>query len=142
LGSLIIDFPQLKYFFGKFTMYPAYNRYARDVLHTFLHRFFPDKEELVKAKKPIPWKYDFKELAKLFDAEKYEENYKILVRTLRKNGENIPPLVNAYMNLSETMRVFGTSLNPTFGNVEETGILITIGDIHNHKTERHVSSYK
>jgi hypothetical protein len=42
---------------------------------------------------------------------------------VRARGENIPPLVNAYMNLSATMRTFGTSVNEHFGDVEETGIL-------------------
>ena len=56
-------------------------------------------------------------------------------------GENIPPLVNAYMNLSPTMKSFGTAINPTFGDVEETGILVTIADIYESKKDRHVNTY-
>jgi hypothetical protein len=40
------------------------------------------------------------------------------------------------------MRTFGTSLNDTFGDVEETGILVTIKDIYESKKERHILSYK
>ena len=44
------------------------------------------------------------------------------------------------MGLSPTMKVFGTSLNPYFGDVEETGIMIAIDDIYKAKSERHVGT--
>ena len=40
------------------------------------------------------------------------------------------------------MKVFGTAVNEHFGNVEETGILVTNSDIHENKRIRHISSYK
>ena len=46
------------------------------------------------------------------------------------------------MNLSPSMKSFGTAINHEFGDVEETGILITIADIYQAKLERHVSTYK
>ena len=70
------------------------------------------------------------------------ENFKILVQRVRAQNENVPPLVNAYMSLSATMRTFGTSLNRGFGDVEETGILVTINDIYDFKKHRHISTYK
>ena len=66
----------------------------------------------------------------------YQENYRILIQKIREFNENIPPLINAYMNLSPTMRVFDTVSNPDFGGVEETGILVTIRDIYPEKRER------
>ena len=50
--------------------------------------------------------------------------------------------MNAYMGLSPTMKVFGTSLNPFFGDVEETGILITIEDVYEAKKMRHIETYQ
>jgi len=72
----------------------------------------------------------------------YKEGHKVLNQKVRALGENIPPLVNSYMNLSSTMRTFGTALNEHFGGVEETGIMVTISDIYETKKERHISSYK
>ena len=65
--------------------------------------------------------------------------YKAVARNalIREFNENIPPLINAYMNLSPTMRVFDTVSNPDFGGVEETGILVTIRDIYPEKRERY-----
>ena len=45
------------------------------------------------------------------------------------------------MNVSPTMKSFGTALNDHFGDVEETGILVTIADIYETKKERHVNTY-
>jgi hypothetical protein len=60
---------------------------------------------------------------------------------IREKGINIPPLVNAYMNLSPTLKVFGTAINYEFGNVEESGIFVTIDDIFEEKKHRHIATY-
>ncbi len=141
LGALIINHPEIKYFFGKVTMYTNYNRYARDLILYFLKTNFPNKQNLVTAINPIKLDVDEAKLAKLFTGNNYNENYKILSKLVRKQNELIPPLINAYMNLSSTMISFGTAINTTFGEVEETGILITIKDIYEKKKERHINSY-
>ena len=50
-------------------------------------------------------------------------------------------IVNAYMGLSPTMRVFGTAVNHDFGEVEETGILIAFEEILEQKRIRHIESF-
>lgn len=142
LGALIVDNPDIEYFFGKFTMYPSFDRYARDVILYFLHYYFPDNDNLVYAYEPMGIEHDTNLLNSLFTFDTYDDDYRKMVQVVRNQGENIPPLVNSYMNLSSTMRVFGTSLNPSFGNVEETAILITIEDIYESKKKRHISNYK
>ena len=69
------------------------------------------------------------------------EDYKILNHKIRDLDELIPPLFNSYMNLSSTMKTFGTAVNTAFGNVEETAIKITIKDIYEKKRNRHIQSY-
>jgi hypothetical protein len=143
LGALVIDHPDIKYFFGKVTMYPQFNIKARDMILFFLSKYFPDKDNLVIPIIPLNILTDIQELKEIFNGESYIADYKILSRTLRNNyNENIPPLVNAYMNLTSTMKNFGTAINPGFGSVQETGILVTIGDIYESKKKRHLSSYK
>ncbi|MFW5709967.1 MAG: GNAT family N-acetyltransferase, partial [Bacteroidota bacterium] len=41
LGSLVVDNPTMKYFFGKVTMYPHFNTRARDLILYFLKKHFP-----------------------------------------------------------------------------------------------------
>lgn len=141
LGAMIIDNPDVKYFFGKMTMYPQYNRTARDLVLRFLEIYFPDPEKLMIPLNPVKRETPEDLLARTFTASTFEDNYKVLVQTVRKYKENVPPLVNAYMNLSPTMRTFGTSINTDFGEVEETGILIHISDIYPRKKERHLKTY-
>ena len=142
LGAIIIDNPDIKYFFGKFTMYLNFNQQARDLILFFLHKYFPDKEKLVVALNPRKLFTDKKELNAVFTGKDYKENFKILVRHVRRLKENIPSLVNVYMNLSPSMLTFDTALNDSFGEVEETGILVTISDIYDVKKERHIHTYK
>lgn len=139
LGALIMRNPDIKYFFGKVTMYGDYNVEARNLLIYFLKRYFPDKDGLMKSKFPIEMDIDYACMEALFCGENYTENYKILQKNIRGFEEVVPPLINAYMGLSPTMRVFDTATNPDFGNVEETGILITIDDIYQSKLDRYVN---
>jgi len=141
LGAMIIENPEVKYFFGKMTMYPDYNRTARDAVLYFLRKYFPDTETLMLPIERVICETPDTVFAQLFSASTYEENYKILVHEVRSHGEHVPPLVNAYMNLSPTMRTFGTAINRGFGDVEETGILIYIDDIYPRKKERHLKTY-
>lgn len=141
LGALSVEYPEIKYLYGKMTMYTDYNVYARDTLLYFLRNFFPDPYQLIQPHESIVAKYPDSEFEPLFTGTTYEENYKILVRTVRKYKENIPPLVNAYMNLSASMMIFGTAVNHHFGEVEETGMLITIEDIYEKKKHRYVYTY-
>lgn len=141
LGAITVDNPKIKYFFGKVTMYTRYNQKARDMILHFLKTFFPDKEGLLKPYHPLAFSTPIEELENLFVGMDYKEAFKILNTQVRGLGENIPPLVNIYMNLSPSMKSFGTAANPHFGDVEETGIMITIGDIYPEKKERHIASY-
>lgn len=141
LGALIVDNPDMKYFFGKVTMYTDYNPTARDTILYFLKKKFDDKEHLLSPKEPLKINTPEQELRDLFNGKEYNEAYKTLSRTVRELGENIPPLINSYMNLSPTMISFGTSINNKFGNVEETAIMITVDDIYPKKKERHIQSY-
>ncbi|MFC2081549.1 hypothetical protein ACFLR8_05010, partial [Bacteroidota bacterium] len=141
LGTLVIDNPTKQFFFGKVTMYPNYNHRARNLLLYFLEKHFPDKENLVMPRETLDTNMDRVEMKKIFTGRSYLEDYKVLSQNVRAFGENIPPLINAYMNLSPSLKTFGTVINPKFGDVEETAILITINDLYKQKVERHVASY-
>ena len=137
LGALIRFYPTVKYFFGKVTMYPDYDTSSRDFLLFFLQHFFPDSEQLIKAYHPLQIG-DTSAYAALIEGKEYKDAFKELNSFVRERGTFSPPLMNIYMNLSATMRTFDTAVNPDFGNVEETGILVTIADIYPDKKERHL----
>jgi hypothetical protein len=138
LGALVVFNPEIRYFFGKVTMYPTYNTASRDFLLHFMHHYFPDNEKLMKPFYPLVQNYDKTYVEEQLKGLDFKDGFKVLNSAVREHGEFIPPLVNIYMNLSPTMKTFGTAVNPEFGNVEETAILVTIADIYPDKKERHM----
>lgn len=141
LGAVTVIEPDVRYLFGKFTMYPSYDRLSRDMIIYFLNKHFPDHESLIKAFKPMSYEHDVKQFEELFVEDDFKRDYRILNKAVRDRGTNIPPLVNAYMGLSPTMKLFGTAINEEFGDVEETGILIAVDEILPEKRIRHIDSF-
>lgn len=140
LGALVVIYPEIKYFFGKVTMYTNYNSDARDILLSFMAHYFPNGLELCHPKEELYAGFDSKLFNEHFSKDtSYADGFKLLHKLLKERGEWIPPLINIYMNLSASMMTFGTAMNPDFGDVEETGVLITIADIHQEITDRHIN---
>ena len=141
LGALTVIKPNMKYYFGKMTMYPSYHRQGRDMILYFLNKHFHDADQLITPIRPLELETDPALLEKMFCCDSFKDDYRILNTEVRKLGYNIPPLVNAYMGLSPTMRMFGTAINYGFGDVEETGILIAVDEILEQKRVRHIESF-
>jgi hypothetical protein len=141
LGAIVIDNPSQKHFYGKVTMYTDFNVTARDYILTFMKHYFPDPDDLVRPIHSVTIQTDVSAFKEELSKLPYKEGHALLHKHVKEHGENIPPLMNAYMNLSPTMKSFGTATNPTFGGVEETGILVTIADVYDSKKERHFASY-
>ncbi|WP_300949135.1 GNAT family N-acetyltransferase, partial [uncultured Duncaniella sp.] len=141
LGALTVVYPQIKYLFGKVTMYPQYNRECRDMILGFMHKHFPDPDNLVIPIDPLPTAAYTHVVQSRFTGDDYKEDFRILNHFIREHDLKIPPLVNSYMALSPTMRMFGTAINREFGDVEETGIFFKISDIFEDKKMRHIGTY-
>lgn len=141
LATIAVEIPETRYYFGKITMYPHMNRKAKDMILYFYQKHFPDKDGLVWPIEPLKIETDYNELHDLFSGRNYKEDYQILQKSVRAIGSYVPPLVNAYMNLSSTMRSFGTAYNHAFGETDETGILVQVRDISPEKRARHFETY-
>lgn len=141
LGALTVVIPNVKYLFGKVTMYPTYLTKARDMILYFLKKHFADPDGLVVPTTPLLIETPEEELAALFNKETFKEDYRTLKQEVHKYGLAIPPMVNAYMGLSPTMRIFGTAVNRGFGNVEETGLLIAVNELQDDKRMRYIESF-
>ena len=140
LGALMQVFDgRMKYFFGKMTIYPEYPKKAREMIQVFLRKYFGDKRHLVELRTPV--KVTTKKYDRMFNANDFKENYRILNTEVRKLGVNIPPLVNSYMNLSPSMIYLGTGINDEFANIYDSGILIAFDELYPEKKKRHVDSF-
>lgn len=131
---------QIKYFFGKATIYREYPQQAREMIMVFMNKYFGKKRRLIKIRKQVkvenPKKY-----SRLFKGLNYKEGYRVLKNEISKMGVFVPPLVNTYMNLSPTMIYFGTGINDEFGDVYDSGILVSFEEMYPEKTKRHSESF-
>lgn len=140
LGGIVLKHPHMKYFFGKVTMYTSYNEQAKRAVLGFMKKYFPDTENLVIPKHPIYTSVSQHEINSLTEGMNFKDGFKVLQKYCRDHDENVPPLISNYMQLSPTMKSFGTTKNQDFGDVEETGILIALNDVYPEKSERHLKS--
>jgi len=141
LGALTLVIPNTKYFFGKATIYRSFDEKCLCCLFAFMKKYFPDKENLVTPRYPYDIESKYSGIDEILTGSNYKEDYTILKSYVKQSGHNIPPLVNAYMSLSPTMRTFGSCINDEFGDVIETGLMITIEEIFEQKKLRHVASF-
>ncbi|MDR2824494.1 MAG: GNAT family N-acetyltransferase [Prevotellaceae bacterium] len=142
LGALIHLKKDTKYFIGKVTMYNDYSQQSRELILAYLRRYCPDPDRLIYPKIQIEISDETQKKARtLFFKKKLREAYKLLQKAIRADNHTIPPLINAYIGLTETMRSFGTMYDPDFGSVFETGIMITIPDLLESKRQRYIEPY-
>ena len=141
IGALVLEIPETRYFLGKITIYDSMDTEARDLMLYFYQKYFPDPDGLMWPFHPTKIEMDYNHLVKLFNGRNYKEDYQILLHAVRARGCTVPPLVNAYMNLSSTMRYFGTCPDHGLPGTNGIGILITLKDINADKRVRHIDSY-
>lgn len=140
LAAIVTLYPQVKYLFGKVTMYPSFGATGRDMVLGYMQRYFSDPDKLVWPIRPIESEASSPKVQNLFTGDPREDMH-TLVRSLKELDRKVPPLVNAYMSLSPTMRVFGTAINDEFGDVEETGIFLKLSEIYEEKKQRHFQTF-
>ncbi|MBP5171723.1 MAG: GNAT family N-acetyltransferase [Bacteroidales bacterium] len=139
IGALMLLYKnRAKYMFGKMTIYPSFPEEGLAMILYFLNKHFGERNEhLIVPKHPFKVKTP-RRIKRVFTEDSFAEDYKILKAEILKMGVSIPPLVNSYMNLSATMKIFGTSINDEFGNVLDTGLLINFDEMNPDKKHRHV----
>jgi hypothetical protein len=139
IGALLKTNPEVKYLLGKVTMYSSYNTEARNMFFYFLRKYYPDTEHLIEGITPLEMNIDNAHYAEVFTGEDFAEDYKILRSRIREHDEIIPPMFNAYINLTGSMKVFDSVYNPELGDVYETCILVPVESIYRDKFERYTT---
>jgi len=84
LGALTVIYPQIKYLFGKVTMYPSFGTECRDMLLGFLHKYFHDEENLVTPIDELPSDARSERVQSLFTGGSFKEDYRILNHCIRE----------------------------------------------------------
>ncbi len=144
LAALVNEYGEMRYFFGKTTIYESCPAMARDMLFSFIELYFGDNGSLVKPRENLRYEMtsDQAKLSYLFSGNDYRKDYAKLLTEYSKLGLSVPPLIISYLRLTSTIKFFGTAWNPHFGNVMETAFLLTIKDINRSKRKKFIDTYK
>ena len=142
IGGIVATNPEVKYLAGKVTIYSTSPELSRKAMVYYLDMSFGDRKGLLTSKNPETWTPQQEDFFKeLFTGSDYKENYIILNNFVKSFGDTIPPLIHSYIGLSPTMKTFGTTFDPDFGDCYDTGMMITIADIYEDKFSRYIGSY-
>lgn len=142
IGALVANIPDLKYLVGKVTIYSTTEEKARKAMIYYFEHYFADRENLlIPRKREILSDDDVMMFSELITGEDYKSDFAKLNRFVRSRGECIPPLLHAYLDLSPTLKTFGTVFDPDFGDIYDTGVMITLDDVYQVKKDRYISTY-
>ena len=142
IGAILAEAPETQYLIGKVTIYSTTDVEARKAMIYYLDKYFSDKENLIiPKKKEITTEEDRVKFDKIFVGNDYKEDFKKLKEFVQSRKECIPPLIHSYLDLSSTLVTFGTVFDPDFGDIYDTGMMITIKDIKSIKKERYIETY-
>ncbi|MBQ7449588.1 MAG: GNAT family N-acetyltransferase [Paludibacteraceae bacterium] len=142
LGAVVAKNKDVKYLIGKVTIYPQFDAVSRNLIYAYFQRFCKDRKGLFAPYHPLDISVEGQELAdEIFTEGDAKENFHILQRAVRTRGVAIPPMFQAYMNLTDKIRFFGNCVNDELSDVYETGIMVKIEDIYEEKKSRYIGAY-
>lgn len=143
LGALIHSTKGAKYFIGKVTIYQDYPVVCRELIYEYLDKHFHDHDDLVRPKDLFTMSDSAKLMAeKVLLETTPEDDYRLLIKAVRAEGQNVPALFNAYIGLTNTMKFFDTIKDDDFGAVYESGIMVIMDDLLETKKQRYIQPYK
>lgn len=139
IGAIVASDPSVRYLAGKVTIYSSSPELSRKAMVYYLDKFFGDREGLITSKNPERWTAEQAEMFdEMFTGATVKENYQILNNFVKSLGDTIPPLIHSYIGLSDTMKTFGTTFDPDFGDCYDTAMMITVADIYKEKFSRYI----
>ena len=140
IGAIIAENEKVKYLYGKITIPENYNLTARILLCWYMNHYFKSTNNLMLPQNPVISPKVMAISGKTIKGNNLEADFKIIANHIKSLGIVIPPLITAYLRLTQRMIAFGTTTNPELGNAFETGILIAVNDIYPEKYDRYIKT--
>jgi len=142
LGALVIKYPFLKYYFGRFTFFSNYNATVRDSIFYFFQKHLKGDTFLLQAKSPLSLDTPISYIKKKINMSDIKEDYKSLQLIAKEHNAVIPPLMKSYYNASSSLKVFDPVFDSYFGSSYAAAIIVTIKDIYPSYVKRYIKPYK
>ena len=136
----VVEALDVRYLFGRVTLYPALCGEARDLLLGFMRYIFPPRERLLVARVPLGVGLSRFRCRQIFVGETLAENYRILLSRMRDLQSVVPPIISSYIRLSPSMQTFDVYENGDLGGVVEAAIMLTVEDFYDDIKRRYLSN--
>ena len=134
----VVEQSDVRHLFGRVTLYPSLGVRARNLIVGFMRYAFPPRGELMWARHPFRCGIGRRNYERIFVGDTVAENYKILLRSVREMGQNVPPIISSYMRLSPSMRVFESYRNYDLGGVVESAIMLSVDEFYEEIKRRYM----
>lgn len=134
----VVSAADVRYLFGRVTLYPSLGIRARNLLVGFMRYIFPPRDILISARQPFEAGVSRYRCGKIFVGETLQNNYKILLSRLRSMHRSVPPILSSYMRLSPSMQSFDCYRNNDLGGVAEMAIMLTVDDFYDDIKRRYL----
>ncbi len=142
IGAIVALNPHLKYLIGKVTIYSQTPEIARNAIIHYMNYYFEKNSDLlIPKKREIITTEQCQIYQQYMCLDDFKKDIKNISSFVKKHGSIIPPLFQAYIDLSDTLTSFGTVFDPDFGKIYDTGIMLTLDDIYKEKKERYIDTY-
>jgi len=140
--SVVMMHPDIHYLYGMMTIHPTLDSASYSLIAHFLDKHFGDRNSLVTALFPPETSIPSALCSLILNEDDLKKDYRLLKTAVRKLGANIPPLVNSYMTLSPTMKIFGGSCDSgDLKGAVEVGLLIDINQVEGDRFSRYYDNY-
>lgn len=114
--------------FGKVTFYPDYPADAFALLTAAMEKHCYGGEDIAPVQAyTVP---PSTETAQILTHDDFRSDFRALAATLLKRGQYLPPILKSYINLTTTLKYYGSALNDEFGNVVEMGLRLHMPDLN------------
>ncbi|MFI3296537.1 MAG: GNAT family N-acetyltransferase [bacterium] len=142
IGGLLAKDANLKFMIGKVSVFPSSPEISRNAVIYYLDKYFKDQKGGLSPKDAVLCTPEqIAEYEAIFGQGTAKENYIKLNTFVRSHNDVIPPLIHSYIELSSSMKTYGTAIFEDLGGCIDVCIKITVADIYPEKYERYINSY-
>jgi hypothetical protein len=140
LGALIREYPEIRYFFGNFSVYSSYPDDLKDLLIRFLELHHPDKDKLLRPKQGLEYRIACGRIYPFTGS--YGEDYDRLIGEFGKRGTFVPPILLSYLGANRDLRYLAAARDADFAGAVECAILVPVANINEKTRKRFIEGYE
>lgn len=143
LGAIVVEHPEVRYFFGNVSIYRTWPPGAVDALLGYLARYHGGEEGAVTARPGAEYRGgDVTVATAAYPDPDQARGYDRLTETLKTFGVGPPPILTSYLRATTELRAYATAADDDFGDAWETAITVSTAHLTPKTRSRFIDSYR